>query len=388
MSKNIIMQIGSIVGLLILNSLIYSCVTTQKVAIVDGAFTHPVYKWSLSHLNGWKIKESSQYSVDFINESQQQYLSVHVIPVVFCSSVDKFAEYIGNTYPLPHFRLVSERTITLKNGLPALEIVHHIGTGVVGKSRKIVVIANGQGFLVDAETFLDSWDASEPCFKQIIDSFVVEGDIEGQKPKMEANYLYVLADISRLKGEYVEAESLYKQSREIREKILGLDHPDVASSLYGLALVYSEQRKYAEAEPIYEQALEIREKVLGPDHPDVGEILYSLALLYNRQGKYTEAEPLYERSLANLGKAYGWDHPYVGDPSYGLASVYKKQGRYAEAEKFFKRSLKILEKAYGPDNRNLTLSLSGLAEVYEAQGKYAEAESLRKRIQDIVMKPF
>ena len=38
--------------------------------------------------------------------------------------------------------------------------------------------------------------------------------------------------------------------------------------------------RYAEAEPLYERALAIREKALGPDHPDVATSLNNLAVLY------------------------------------------------------------------------------------------------------------
>ena len=386
MKKNTISQTSLIIGLLILNTLVISCATAQKVTIVEGTFTHPFYKWSLSHLDGWKIKESHPSDVIFVAERQQMMISVRAIPVNSGNSLDNVASYVLNTWPPPHFRLISGKTITLKNGLPALEIIHHIGTGMNGKSRKIIVIVNGQGFLIDAETFFDSWDASELYFEKIINSFTLSGGVEGQKPGMEADYLYVLAAIYGLGGKYVEAESPYKQSLEIRQKTLGSDHLDVAASLYGLAVVYAEQNKYAEAEPLYKQSVEIREKTLGPDHPDVAASLYSLALVYKRQGKYAEAEPLYKRSLEIMEKAYGQDHPYMANPYYGLGSLYNKQGKYAEAEPLYKRSLEIMEKAYGPDNRNLLLCLTGLAEVYEAQGKHAEAELLYKRKQDIVDK--
>ena len=65
------------------------------------------------------------------------------------------------------------------------------------------------------------------------------------------------------------------------------------------------QGKYAEAEPLYQRSLAIREKALGKDHPDVATSLNNLAALYHNQGKYAEAEPLYQRSLAIWEKALG-----------------------------------------------------------------------------------
>ena len=69
-------------------------------------------------------------------------------------------------------------------------------------------------------------------------------------------------------------------------------------SLNNLAVLYDEQGRYAEAEPLYKRALAIREKALGPDHPDVATSLNNLALLYDDQGRYADAEPLFKRALA------------------------------------------------------------------------------------------
>ena len=66
---------------------------------------------------------------------------------------------------------------------------------------------------------------------------------------------------------------------------------------------YRAQGRYAEAEPLYARALAIREKALGPQHQDVATSLDNLALLYRAQGQHAEAEPLYQRALAIRDKA-------------------------------------------------------------------------------------
>ncbi len=44
--------------------------------------------------------------------------------------------------------------------------------------------------------------------------------------------------------------------------------------------------RVAEAVPLAQRALAIREKTLGLDHPDVATALYTLAILYQDQGHY------------------------------------------------------------------------------------------------------
>eukprot|EP00752_Nemacystus_decipiens_P005303 g4810.t1 len=104
-------------------------------------------------------------------------------------------------------------------------------------------------------------------------------------------------------GKYDDAKLLYERSLAIREKVLGPDHPDVASILNNVALLLKSQGNYDDAKPLYERSLAIRERVLGPDHPDVASILNNVALLLESQGKYDDAKPLYECSFAIREKA-------------------------------------------------------------------------------------
>jgi tetratricopeptide (TPR) repeat protein len=59
-----------------------------------------------------------------------------------------------------------------------------------------------------------------------------------------------------------------------------------------------QQGQYEAAIPLAQRALEIRERLFGADHPDVATSLNNLAVLYHAQGRYSAAEPLYQRSLA------------------------------------------------------------------------------------------
>ena len=64
-------------------------------------------------------------------------------------------------------------------------------------------------------------------------------------------------------GKYIEAEKSYRQALELRERLLGVDHPSTLDSMNNLALVLDSQGKYEEAEKMHRQTLELREKVLG-----------------------------------------------------------------------------------------------------------------------------
>ena len=122
------------------------------------------------------------------------------------------------------------------------------------------------------------------------------------------NVLYQAGYYFYQRGQYWEAEPLWKSELTICERVLGPEHFATLSSLNNLALVYWKQGKYEEAEPLYRQALSIREQVLGQEHPDTAQSLDNLANLYTDQEKYEEAEPLYQRALATYERALGADH--------------------------------------------------------------------------------
>uniref|UniRef100_A0A2C9LNZ7 Kinesin light chain n=1 Tax=Biomphalaria glabrata TaxID=6526 RepID=A0A2C9LNZ7_BIOGL len=196
----------------------------------------------------------------------------------------------------------------------------------------------------------------------------------------------------------------------------------VAATLNNLAVLYGKRGKYKEAEPLCKRALEIREKVLGKDHPDVAKQLNNLALLCQNQGKYEEVEKYYLRALDIYKKKLGPDDPNVVKTQNNLASAYLKQGKYKQAEVLYKEVLtrahekefgkvegenktiwmraeereenkgKNKDKEGGPplpeyggwhknikvDSPTVTTTLKNLGALYRRQGKYEAAETLEE----------
>jgi len=55
--------------------------------------------------------------------------------------------------------------------------------------------------------------------------------------------------------------------------------------------------EYEKALPLYQRALAIREKVLGPEAPDTATSLNNLANIYEAMGAHDKALPLRQRAL-------------------------------------------------------------------------------------------
>jgi hypothetical protein len=57
----------------------------------------------------------------------------------------------------------------------------------------------------------------------------------------------------RNQDKYDEAEQMYRQTLELKQKVLGQEHPSTLNSMNGLASVLRNQGKYDEAEQMHRQ---------------------------------------------------------------------------------------------------------------------------------------
>ena len=198
-----------------------------------------------------------------------------------------------------------------------------------------------------------------------------------------ANTLNNLAELYHAIGNYNQAEPVYQRSLAIYEKVLRKDHPYIANTLNNLAVLYQDMKKYSQAELLYQRALAmrekllgslaIREKVLGKEHPDVATSINNLATLYQAMRSYSQAELLYQRSLAIREKVLGKDHPDVANSLNNLAALYQDLGNYSQTELLYQRSLAIREKVLGKEHPDVASSLNNLALLYQSQSDSARA---------------
>jgi tetratricopeptide (TPR) repeat protein len=109
-------------------------------------------------------------------------------------------------------------------------------------------------------------------------------------------------------GKYAESIEAGRRALEIRQELLGDDHPATAESLNNLALLAKSVGAYEQARKLYDRAVSIRRTVLGEQHPDYAESLSNLATLHHSLGEYEEAEPLLREALRITQAAMGEEH--------------------------------------------------------------------------------
>ena len=177
-------------------------------------------------------------------------------------------------------------------------------------------------------------------------------------------------------GAYREAQTAGERALEIRERLLGEDHPDVAASLDRLGLIYAARNDYVKADELCRRALAINERVFGSDHPAIAENLISLAKNARSKGNHAEAERFAKRAVSITTGHFGADHPMTAASLGTLADVYVFKTDYLASEKVADQALDIVARAFGPDDQTYADFALRASRAQLFLGHYARAEEL------------
>jgi tetratricopeptide (TPR) repeat protein len=117
---------------------------------------------------------------------------------------------------------------------------------------------------------------------------------------------------------------------------------------------------YAEAEPLYRRALAIAEKAQGPEHPDTGISLSNLAVLLEAKGDYAGAEPYYRRVLAIAEKA--GDREEAARLLQNNAVMIRNAGKPGRALPDLQKALAIQQELHGDNSLEAASSMNALGQ--------------------------
>jgi tetratricopeptide (TPR) repeat protein len=186
-------------------------------------------------------------------------------------------------------------------------------------------------------------------------------------------------DYFHARASYKEAASLFQQVLSIRERSLGPEHPQTATSLDNLAILVRDQGDFAGARQLFERALAIREKARGLGHPDTATTLNHLGVVLHAEGDLVGAQPLLERAQAIFEKVFGPTHPSTASNLSALADLLCDQGELVRARSLYERALSMQERALGSDHLLTAATLSGFAQLLQAQGDVSAAQPMFER---------
>ncbi len=119
-------------------------------------------------------------------------------------------------------------------------------------------------------------------------------------------------------GDYKQAMAHFEVVMAIREKNLGVDHPELITPLWAIGRAQRALGAYAQAEVSLRRAIAIADRKLGPSNARVPPVLLELGELLLDRGRALEALAVLERSLALTRRSDG-DAVELGKRRFALA---------------------------------------------------------------------
>ena len=195
----------------------------------------------------------------------------------------------------------------------------------------------------------------------------------------------VVAEEYHQRGDYANALARYQKAQNgfeslLSQKVVESEYVNTASIQISLASIYNakgdicrSQKKLSEALDWLNKSLEIRKKVQGENHPEVAKIYNNIALVYAAQGQHAKALEWYQKDLAISEKTLGADHPDTAMTYSNIGISHFHLGNRDNALRWFKKALVIQEKHELDKNPNAAMTYNNIGELYRVQGNYALA---------------
>jgi tetratricopeptide (TPR) repeat protein len=184
----------------------------------------------------------------------------------------------------------------------------------------------------------------------------------------------VFATATYRAGDHITAVASLRKVREIRERLLGRDHPDVGAAIANLAGHLQNAGEFDEARRLLLESIRIYESQDAPVHitivkNNLAALLYDMKLL-------DEAEAVAREAIALGATVYDAEHQQMGVMRFTLAHVLLAQDRPRDAAEEFILAAAAFAKSFGAGNETAANAERLAAGSLAMAGEFARAETI------------
>ncbi len=173
-----------------------------------------------------------------------------------------------------------------------------------------------------------------------------------------------------------ESLKLVREAYEMRRRVFGEVHPDVALSLSNLAALAESRGQLEESIDFSRQSIELHRKLYGDRHPHTASAMWTLANALRRAGHVSEAIDTTRAVLDIQLEQLGPNHRLTLNRHFELGSMLSAIGDYAGAEEQFRFLLAWGRANYEPGDVRTCGVIMVLAPTIEKQGRLDESQTL------------
>ncbi|MEM7417970.1 MAG: serine/threonine-protein kinase [Gemmatimonadota bacterium] len=233
-------------------------------------------------------------------------------------------------------------------------------------------------FLLEAfgATGADQASADSVSVRQLLDRQAESlDDVYGDRPRLRAEMLGVLAEGYQRIGLYDEAADLARRSLDLRVEEYGGEHAEVASARGLLGWIRFEQGAFEVADSILAEATRTWRRLGRGEEQGLARALNDWGVVLDRLGYGGRAEDALSEALAIRIDLSGPDDRSVAVTASNLAAAAYRRGDYPAAAEMGERALTALQNTVGPDHQRSFVAQSNLAVFRWVQGDQEGAEA-------------
>lgn len=176
-----------------------------------------------------------------------------------------------------------------------------------------------------------------------------------------------------------------EKAREMKAKIYGDNHVELANVYNNMGMVYYYLHNYKESLLHYELALPLFKKLFGEKHANIANCYNNMGITYMAMNDTAMASNYLTKALEMRLSLYGSKHLSVAESFNNIGSLRQQKGEFEKALTCHGQSLSIREELLGPEHTDVAQSLMHIGEVYDAMGNF-ECIGYYKRALQIYLK--
>jgi serine/threonine protein kinase len=172
-------------------------------------------------------------------------------------------------------------------------------------------------------------------------------------------------------------------------RVHGPVHPDTLRSELVMASAISHIGRQEEAARLATQAQQRALRALGPEHETSLWALDVEAMIAQRAGNLARAEELFRRSLAGSDRAFGTLRLPAIETLRCLAALLHERGDLDEARRVYLETIDRSRSLYGLSHGRISNPMGHLFEILRSQGDYAALRDLSQRwLREVLASPI
>ncbi|WLI87611.1 tetratricopeptide repeat protein [Massilia sp. R2A-15] len=189
-----------------------------------------------------------------------------------------------------------------------------------------------------------------------------------------------LGELYRRQGRERQAQECFKESTDLRERLLGPDHADTRASRASLAGLLRQTGKLHEAKFLYELLEQDCLRLLGAGHPETLAVRGELAATLADLNDFAAALELHEELGAAWERRFGPDHAMTLASLDAQAGTLARAGKLTLARMKYERVLIGRERLLGAEHDDTLRCTQQLALVLRRLGDLANGRKLQEGV--------